>query len=439
MEGCARRIRKRMLCDLSCCSCQKCKRYRDNEKGPGVAINFERWNACSRSNQPSVDMPWTQAHSDDRPWWQSQSDDRPWWQSYSDDRPWWQSHSDDKQWSPSQLYDRLKFQIRKETMDVNLPVDAQAKANEIKSFEADNPLSEPDSSSNLPSKPNSNFTPKVRSIAKDTIRSNLPNFIKNSINSIKPVDSKEYMSSFLRKIKANDPSGGGESQSTSFGGILADIVRAMATTQVIVLSLVFLLTLNLWFEVMERKTNKNSSAIRVSQKAKKTSPCKDKVSSKTTKPRISPDVPCSACRFLKSYLPRQTGGACLQKKKVERACPQKKKEEKKSNSILSWLSGPRCRITCPPGTPKTYSFCAKFADNCPQRQAKKHRRYKRATKAVNTAISDCQGKEIYKIYEKRSYPLDLKFPPAPFIYIRDCILRRVCPRSPEEAERQDCA
>lgn len=180
---------------------------------------------------------------------------------------------------------------------------------------------------------------------------------------------------------------------------------------------------------MMRKRSKSSSAIRAPQKAKQTSPCKDKASPKTAKPRISSDVPTqsfSPCKLLKRALPRQTGGACPEK------------EEKKSTSFFSYLRGPRCRTNCPPGAPKTYGFCAKFAENCPQRQAKNHRQYKQATKAVNTPMTDCQGKEIYKIYEKHSYPLDMKFPPAPFVYIRDCILRRMCPRSSEEAERVDC-
>ncbi|KAI9589246.1 hypothetical protein GQX74_007415 [Glossina fuscipes] len=449
-----------MLCDLSCCSCQKCKRYRDIEKDSDIAINFERWNACSRSNQQSDDMSWNQTHSDDRPWLQPQSGDRPCGQTYADDRLWRRPQSDDRQWSPSQSDDRSKFQNPKDTVDLNPAVHAQMKANGRKSFEADNPLTEPDSS-NLPSTSivaapafirnvlpeaitslvqgpsvtresslNSNFMPNVQNVVRDSIRANLPNFLKNSIDINRATESK-FMPSILRKLNSTELSGGSEPQSTSFGGIFCDIVGAMATTQVIVLSLIFLLTLNVCFQVMMHKRGKNMSSIRANQKVKQTSPCKDKGPTKTEKSRKSSDVPTepfSPCKFLKRNLPRQSGGAC----------EEKKKEEKKANSFLSFLRGPRCRTTCPPGTPKTYSFCAKFAENCPQREARKYRRYKQANKAVNTPMTDCQGKEIYKIYEKHSYPLDMKFPPAPFIYIRDCILRRMCPRSPEETEREDC-
>uniref|UniRef100_A0A1A9WVJ1 Uncharacterized protein n=1 Tax=Glossina brevipalpis TaxID=37001 RepID=A0A1A9WVJ1_9MUSC len=482
MERCGSKMRKRMLCDLSPCCCQKCKRQRDNEEEPDSANKFERWNACRQLNQQSEDRPWRQPQSDDRLWKQPQSDDRPWNKSRSEVKCLKQQPSDSRQWSPSQSDDTPKFEPWKNTMDINHNIGAQSSSNARNSFEANNHRLSGPNSSHLPNVstaatpaflrnvlpetltslvqgPSSarDFVPRVQNIVRDSITANLPNFIKDSIDLNQDADSK-LIPSFLKKLKPNDLSGGSDNQTN--GSILCDIVGAVSfllmltalfwisaalylkdllvklfyarrTTQVIVLSLVFLLTLNICFQVVMQRRSKHSSTAKVVQKAKPISSGKCKAPAKTVKARKSSEIPTqplSPCKFFRSNSPRQSGGA---------TSDEKKEEEKKPASFFNFLRGPRCRRNCPPGEPRTYSFCAKFAENCPQRQIKKNRRYKQANKGVNTPLSDCQGKEIYKTYEKYSYPLDMKFPPAPLVYIKDCILRRMCPHPPEETEREE--
>lgn len=92
------------------------------------------------------------------------------------------------------------------------------------------------------------------------------------------------------------------------------------------------------------------------------------------------------------------------------------------------LRGGLCRSNCPPAkNGKKYKFCS-LLDTCDKRKVGgEERSVNTEDRATNTPMSDEEGRAIFQTYRTYSYPMEMKSPPSPIVYLYNCIFRRICP------------
>uniref|UniRef100_A0A1B0B3U1 Uncharacterized protein n=1 Tax=Glossina palpalis gambiensis TaxID=67801 RepID=A0A1B0B3U1_9MUSC len=101
---------------------------------------------------------------------------------------------------------------------------------------------------------------------------------------------------------------------------------------------------------------------------------------------------------------------------------------KSCKSDRNRLRGGLCRNNCPPAkNRRKYKFCS-LLDTCDKRTVGgDDRSASTEDRATNTPMSDEEGRAIFQTYRTYSYPMEMKSPPSPIVYLYNCIFRRVCP------------